>query len=547
MPGPCATSPPPPEPARERRVWTAVALLAVLVLAALLRWTWPATVADLRPRPDALEYEEAARNLATGRGYLLWIADRAYPPRYPPGMSALIAASMPLLGSERGVGIWVVLASALAAIAATFALARRVAGSSAGLVAALLLAIAPLHVMSSQFVMSDVPATAMVAAIGYGVIVVLDGRPRALACFALGVLCGLAVALRQPLALLAGAAWLAVGLLGQGTLGERARRLAIVAAGGVIGVAPLLWINWQLFGSPLRSGYGYWSPGAGFHLDRAAASPRPGRPSNLAVYLTTLAGDGYFYPWTASPLLALGSIAALRLGGAARRLCALTWLVTLPFTAFLTVYALRSSRLLLPVLPLVVATMALCCARAAPRWMRGGGLALVALTLILVLGPRRDLLALPVAQGAGDVAALQRLARLTERDAVVLAHTEPFGFAQLLRDRADRVWVPVRPEEHQLTIGLRDLQPVAHDGSGGAWLEPPIVAAIGREQLLTRVAGLCASGRPVYLSAQRADGVAFFGRIERWLRERWPLTEVAGSEPWVYRIECRAPRDGAPP
>lgn len=523
-----------------------LALLAVLALAAALRWTWPAEVEDLRPRPDALEYEEAARNLAAGRGYLLWIGNRAYPPRYPPGMSALIAASIPIFGAGRGVGIWVVLASALASIAATYALARRAGGASAGLFAALLLAISPLHVLASEYVMSDVPATAVVALIGYGVLVVLDGRAPALGCVALGILCGLAVVLRQPLVLVAFAAWLAVGLLGEGTVRERMRRLALVGAGGVVGVAPLLWINWQLFGSPLRSGYGYWAPHAGFGLDRATAPPEPGRPSNLAVYLMALAGNGWFYPATASPLLALGSLAALRRGGTARRLCAFTWLATLFLTAFLLLYALRSNRLLLPVLPLIVASMSLCCASAAPRWMRASGLVLVALTLVAVLGPQRHLLDLPFARNVGDVAALRRLAQLTERDAVILAQSEPFGFAQLLRAGADRRWVPLRPDAHQLAIGLNRLPPVATDAAEPAWLEPPIGAAVGREQLLARTSALCATGRPVYLSAQLADAVPFFAKIERWLRERWTLTEVAGGEPWLYRVECAVPRDRQP-
>jgi hypothetical protein len=321
------------------------------------------------------------------------------------------------------------------------------------------------------------------------------------------------------------------------------RRLALVAAGGVVGVAPLLWINWQLFGSPLRSGYGYWSPHAGFRLDHGIAIPASGKPSNLTMYLRTLVGDGWFYPVTASPLLVLGCVAAFRLGGAARRLCVLTWLATLPLTAFLIVYALRSNRLLLPVLPLIVATMSLCCASAAPRWMRRSGLVLVVLTFVWTLGPGRDLLALPFAQSTGDVAALRRLAQLTEPDAVILAHSEPFGFAQLLRDGADRRWVPLRSDEHQLAIGLGKLEPVAVDAAEPAWLEPPIGAGIGRTRLLTRVAALCATGRPVYLSAQRAGGVPFFGKIEGWLRARWTLTEVAGSEPWLYRIECDTERD----
>ena len=75
-----------------------------IVAGAWLRWSEPREAADLKPRPDALEYEEGARSLARGDGYLLVIDGKSYPLRYPPGLSLLIAASFPFTGSEPGVG-----------------------------------------------------------------------------------------------------------------------------------------------------------------------------------------------------------------------------------------------------------------------------------------------------------------------------------------------------------------------------------------------------------------------------------------------------------
>jgi hypothetical protein len=48
-----------------------IALVVALARGAAVRWTVPAVVEDLKPRPDALEYEEAARNLVAGEGYSL--------------------------------------------------------------------------------------------------------------------------------------------------------------------------------------------------------------------------------------------------------------------------------------------------------------------------------------------------------------------------------------------------------------------------------------------------------------------------------------------
>src|SRR4029453_11554198 len=90
-------------------------LVLALVLGAAVRWTLPGRVEDLRPRPDALEYEEAARNLSEGAGYCPVFDGGCYPPRYPSGFSLLLTPAMWLSGGRHGAGIWVVMASALAA------------------------------------------------------------------------------------------------------------------------------------------------------------------------------------------------------------------------------------------------------------------------------------------------------------------------------------------------------------------------------------------------------------------------------------------------
>src|ERR1700730_17897776 len=112
-----------------------IGLGLVLLVGALARWTWPVDVQDLRPRPDALEYEEAARNLATGEGYCLILDGERYPPRYPPGFSALLVAAMWFTKGEPGAGIWVVLASALVGIIATWALGLLTGGPASAVAA----------------------------------------------------------------------------------------------------------------------------------------------------------------------------------------------------------------------------------------------------------------------------------------------------------------------------------------------------------------------------------------------------------------------------
>ncbi|MFN8601737.1 MAG: glycosyltransferase family 39 protein [Candidatus Binatia bacterium] len=511
----------------------------MLALAAALVRTSPADVADLRPRPDALEYEEAARSLAEGRGYRLWIAGDAFPPRYPPGMSLLIAAALPIVGDAPGSGIHVVLASVLAAVAGTFVLARRAAGLAAAVAAGLLVATSRLHVLWAQAVMSDVPAGAAVAWIAVWTVSVLQRRARLLESFALGVACGLAVWIRQPLVLVAAATCLTTLLLAPEDFAVRLRRAFVTGLGVIAGVIPFLWLNARLFGSPLRSGYGFWTPLSGFALGHATTAIYAGQATPLGILIEQFRGDASLYAWPATPLLLLGTALAFRLGHRARTLCAFSWIVTALFAALLVSYSMPTRRLLLPVLPLLAATMSLAVADAAPRASRALGAVLLAGALWLNLTIPIELLGQPTVP-VFDTATLQKTAAVAEPNAVVLAYTSPFLFARTLRrDGADRAWVPLRADQHMLTIATRHLKPLEHDPADGGWIEKPIVAGFGPARVVARVEALCRSGRPVYLSEQRASQVSFMPELERLLRERFGLVQVVPPEPWaVYRVEC---------
>lgn len=516
----------------------------MLVLGAYLRWTPRALVEDLRPWPDAIEYEGAARSLAEGGGYLLWIGDLGYPPRYPPGLSLLIAGSMPLVGSAPGCGIWVVLASALAAIAGTYALACAAAGPTAGIVAALLLATSPLHVPWSRAVMSDVPASAAVAWLAAWIVVLLKRRAGVLEHVALGLACGLAVSIRQPLAMVAPAACIIVALLSAGTPRVRARNTIVLAAGIVLGVLPLMWLNTELFGHPLSSGYGYWVPGAMFSLARVATARPSGIPSNAWQYGAMLVGDGASYPWTAAVLLLMGTLAGLRRPGAVRSLALLAWLVTVLFLALHLPYSGLGSRLVVPILPLLAAVMAIPFVEGARVWQRTLACALVAATLLLE-STRPDAYAPPNAP-VHDVATLEKIAAIAEPDAAILAHANTISFARVLRRNADRVWVPLGLDAHQGAIEHMKLAPLRRGEGGGGWIRKPLRRPFDRDAAIATVADLCLSGRPVYLSEQLGPRVAFLGKLERALRARFRLTQVVAPEPYaVFRIECAAV-DGAP-
>ena len=514
-------------------------LLGVLVLGAYLRWTPRVLVEDLRPWPDAIEYEEAARSLAEGRGYLLWIADRGYPPRYPPGLSLLIAASTPLVGTAPGCGIWVVLASALAAIVGTYVLASSAAGPVAGVVAALLVATSPVHVRWSHSVMSDLPASAALVWLAAWIVSLLQRRAGALEHAALGLACGLAVSIRQPLVVLAATACIAVALVG-GTGRERARNTGVLAAGVLLGVLPLFCLNAELFGHPLRNGYGYWTAGRMFSLRDAAARPS-GEPSNVWYYGSLFVGGGSLYPWPSAVLLLIGTLAALRRPGAARTLALVSWLLTLLLVGLHVAYFARGSRLILPIVPPLAAVMAVPFAAGSRGWLRALAVTLVAATLLLERAHPEGFT--PADPPLHDTATLEKIAAIAEPNAAILVRTNPFSFARVLRRDADRVWVPLRLDAHQAAIEHQKLLPVRRDAVDGGWIGTPLRMPFNRAAALATVEELCRSGRPVYLSEGLRPLVPFMSKLKRALRTRFKLTQVVKPRPYsVYRIECAAQR-----
>jgi hypothetical protein len=530
-----ASNPVPTRPGRGG--WALLVLLGILLLGVYLRLTPRALIEDLRPWPDALEYEEVARSLASGRGYLLWIGNLAYPPRYAPGMSLLIAASLPLVGDAPGCGIWVVLAGAAVAIGGTYLLVYGVAGRAAGLVAALLIATSPLHVSWSRAVMSDVPASAAVALLAAWTVALVRRHAGAVESAALGFACGLAVSLRPPLAVLAPAAGAAIVLLSPDPWRSRLRSVIALGCGTAVGVLPLLWLDLSLFGSPLHTGYGYWAPGASFAMGQVTAEA-VNRPSNLSVYLPVLVGDGALYPRPAAILLLVGTVVGLRRGGDARKLVLVCLLVIVPFVSLHAGYSGRADRLFLSILPLLAALMSIPLALGSARILRACALVLVVATLLLE-ARQPDAFA-PPNQPYFDVATLERAAGVAERNAAILASTNPIAFARVLRrNGADRIWVPLGLDPHQLTIRLRHLAPVRRDDTSRSWIATPITLPFDRTAALAAVDGLCREGRPVYFSEQRRGEFALLGSLENALRFRYSLTPVVAAQPFaIYRVGC---------
>lgn len=199
--------------------------------------TWPFAAESLAP----LGY--LARQPASSSGHELV---PIYSPGHPMVMALLqlIAgpaakfAAVPLLS---GVAVW-----------ATYLAGLRFAGPLTGVIAALLLASSPTFLFEVVSPTSDAPSTAWWALAIASLL--LPGRKAAVGA---GVAAGLAILTRANVAFLAGilGAMLLWEWRGRTVSDARARVLPF-AAGVLPACLIIAGINWHLYGSPLRSGYG---------------------------------------------------------------------------------------------------------------------------------------------------------------------------------------------------------------------------------------------------------------------------------------------------
>jgi hypothetical protein len=184
-------------------------------------------------------------------GYRPAVDGHAIVPSYAPGLPLLMALAERVAGDCGPYYVVPVLGSLC--VWCCYLLGRRAASAAVGACAAVLLACSPVFLFHLVVPMSDVPAAALWSAALY---LALGGDAGASA--SAGVCAALAVLVRPNLAPLAGVvaalvAWTGRSEPDQRAAWKRARwfAAAIVPALGVIAI-----INWRLYGSPARSGYG---------------------------------------------------------------------------------------------------------------------------------------------------------------------------------------------------------------------------------------------------------------------------------------------------
>ena len=267
------------------------------------------------PFTDAFEYASMAKWMAAGEGAVLRIGPAFFPARVPPTLSVLLLPQA-LFDDPRN--YWqTVFGIGVVAVLGFWRLARALGlGRVGSLTAAALLACSPGFASYAGYVMSDVPALALLLGI-FGCALRLFRRSGdARVAAAIGAFAsGLVVALRSTHAI-----WL-LGLAAVTPIpvwrGLARRPLRLVAALALL-CTPLAAValhQWHYFGSPIATGYAFWLDSSSFFGSQYAAE-------NVGFYLLELAGlrseflaqrIGYASDLCVLPVALLGMLGIARL------------------------------------------------------------------------------------------------------------------------------------------------------------------------------------------------------------------------------------------
>jgi hypothetical protein len=323
----------------------------------------------------------------------------------------------------------------------TYRFARALGGEITGMVAAALLAAAPIFLFQVVQPVSDVPAAAWWLA----ALVVGGSRTGWRAVLAAGLLAAIA-ALTRPNLVPAAAAILLVTAFEAPESSDGARRLRIdtsriiaFTAGLAPGIAFVAILNHRWYGSPLNSGYGSLSEiyGAASILPNLARYTRWALETQWAVLLLALPGVA----------IALRGAAARRpLIGGAVLLAVVVVACYLPYAVFEDWFYLR---FLLPALPVVITFAAIALvtlARRLPAPARAPVLILSSTALLsLAIGQAYDRHAFGMWRFEGRYVNVGRdLAAIVPEDAVVLA-LQHSGSARFYSGRQTLRWDLLEP------------------------------------------------------------------------------------------------------
>ena len=311
-------------------------------------------------------WPDAARTLAPGGFIPSPVQPDAASPICAPGFSVLMAPLAAAFGPDAI--FWVIPISAALLVYAAFVIAREFAGPMAGATAAILTATSPIVLYQVVQPMNDVLAAALwLAALALLIAKPAGWWPPLLS----GMLIGLAIMVRPNLApvavVIAAGPWLL-----QRTDAVRALALIVVAA--LPGIAVMFWLNHELYGSALGSGYG----------DATRLFSTAHIQDNLTNFGRALLQTQYLAPL-------LGVVAPIVFAGEKRKLALVLLIAAAVVVAIYLLYQPYPEwwylRFLIPALVILLILTSAVAVEVATRARMGGVIPIVAV-LLAILGTR---------------------------------------------------------------------------------------------------------------------------------------------------------------
>lgn len=439
----------------ESMPWRKLALLTLLGGLAV-RLTSPDTTLLISPKPDSVHYQLLAMRLVTEHSLTIQSGSFALPSRMPIGPSLVMALTSWFRPDVFGFGIFSIWFASILGIALVYAIGRRVWSAEAGIIAALLLSLSPLHIHYTRCLMGDVPWATLNLLCLY---VAVSGQRTAMRYAATGFLLGLGM-LFKPVQVCAMAAfglslfveWAAVRKR------EAFWRMTACGAAMIVGSLPVFFYHKLVMGDWLVTGYHLYDlKGAAmeklFSLKYIIGPPiERGAYGNIIGYGISLLGidprpEKSFWFFPLGLLLILVPFIRVRGNGTDNQ--RLTWLfctfASAAFAGMFLVYGYQQPRFFLPVLPLWALMMAVPCAAmlARPTIMRWVNYIFVA-AIALVSATLVSLALFELNHSHSEQAELTRVGELMHRyDVIVSDEDTPlatqFGFWRSAQD-----FIPMR-------------------------------------------------------------------------------------------------------
>ena len=364
-----------------------------------MRWASPEMAFNSIVRPDGVHFSVVAQRLATEGKWTVLTGNAELPARTLPGESLVQAAGQWLNVGHLGNGIGIVwLTSAFVILLAGY-LARRFAGLSAAWVAVLLLALSPLHAWYSRQLMSEIPWGGIVL-FSCGLLAIAGSRPLWI-CVA-GFVGGLGLLFKSSHLLVIMGMFIGWLIAARRTGLSIPRLFGFLLIGAALGAAPAFLYNHAVLGGWLRTAYHVYWPGwasatEALNLKYIWSAPLiKGQMGNAPYYILSLLGLDprpermFLLPGLA---LALGwfiwrsfkSNSSSATDPSAFTFNTLSWCVGLLYGGGCLLYSFQDPRFWLPVVPLVLTSIAGPIARGLPDSERATQAGVRAGQLVLAL------------------------------------------------------------------------------------------------------------------------------------------------------------------